>query len=99
MDQHENSLQQVADPAVETLLRRILERLDEMERNVKTAFVAGDYDGHRRAHEQFISDLQARRDLRKAVTEQVVKGSVWAALIFIGTATWQYLRTKIAFLP
>lgn len=99
MDQHESNLQKVSDPIAEAMLRRILERLDEIERNMKNAFVGGDYDGHRRAHEQFIADLQAKRDLRKAVTEQVVKGSVWAALIFLGTAAWQYLRTKIAILP
>lgn len=96
MDQHQEAhLSKVTDPSTESLLRRILERLDDLERNMKNAFVGGDYDGHRRAHEQFIADLQAKRDLRKAVTEQVVKGSVWAALIFLGTAAWQYFRTKL----
>lgn len=96
MDQnHEAHLSKVSDPSTEALLRRILERLDEIERNMRNAFVGGDYDGHRRAHEQFINDLQARRELRKAITEQVVKGSVWAALIFLGTAAWQALKGKL----
>lgn len=96
MDQNQEAhLSKIGDPSTESLLRRILERMDELERNMKNAFVGGDYDGHRRAHEQFISDLQAKRDLRKAVTEQVIKGSVWAALIFLGTAVWQHLRTKL----
>ena len=96
---HEYTLQEVTDPKVEQLLRRILARLEEMERNMKTAFVGGDYDGHRRAHEQFIADLQARRELRRAVIDQVVKGSVWALLVVVATALWQYLKVKVQFLP
>ena len=91
----ETSLQKVGDPSVEVLLRKILERLDELERNMKNAFVGGDYDGHRRAHEQFILDMQGRRELRKAIVEQVVRGSVWAAVIFIGAAVWKLLKVKL----
>lgn len=94
-DAHDPSLHKVADPAVESMLRRILERIGEVESHLTAAFVAGDFDGHRRAHEQFMADLQSRRELRKAVIEQVIKGSVWAALIFVGASLWQAVRAKL----
>ena len=92
---NQDEVAQVSDPAVEACLRRILEKLDVLERDMKSAFVGGDYDGHKRAHDQFIADLQTRRELKRAVLEQVVKGSVWAGLIFIGTAMWQAVKGRL----
>ena len=74
------------------------ERLDIVEEKVEaltSAFPAGDYSGHARYHEAIIRDLQDRRELRKAVLEQVVKGSVWALLLGLCTALWTYGKEHI----
>lgn len=62
------------------------------------AFPGGDFDGHRRYHEEMILVMQDRRKLRQAVLEQVIKGSVWALGIALVTAGWQYLEEYLRML-
>ena len=64
-------------------------------KQLRLAFPGNDIEGHRRFHEEVIEDLVSRRQLRKAVIEQVVKGSVWAMLITLGAAMWQYFKDHI----
>lgn len=74
------------------------ERVGALETNVEklnSAFPGGDFSGHARYHEAVIKDLQARGELRKAVIEQVVKGSVWALLIGLATALWTYSKEHL----
>lgn len=74
------------------------ERLDIVEEkveNLESAFPAGDYSGHARYHDAIIKDLQDRRELRKAVMEQVVKGSVWALLVGLVTAVWTFAKDHL----
>tara|TARA_R110000868_G_scaffold182601_1_gene423586 strand:+ start:675 stop:974 length:300 start_codon:yes stop_codon:yes gene_type:complete len=91
----ERQLDQITDATIATLLRRILERLDHVETSMGGAFVGGDLDGHRRAHEQFIADLQLSRELRQGIMRQVITGSVWALLITAATAAWTYLKHQV----
>lgn len=92
---HEESLKLVGDPAVTALLRLILERQLELEKMIMGAFPGGDFDGHRRYHEEMILVMQDRRKLRQAVLEQVIKGSVWALGIALVTAGWQYAKEHL----
>lgn len=92
---HEDALKQVSDPAVTGLLRLILERQLELERMIMGAFPGGDFEGHKRYHEEVILVMQDRRKLRQAVLEQVIKGSVWALGIAMCTAAWQYLKGQV----
>ena len=62
---------------------------------LRLAFPGEDLEGHRRFHEEVIEDMISRRSLRKAVIEQVVKGSVWALLITFGAAMWAYIKDHI----
>lgn len=93
--ENEAQLLLISDKAVVGLLRKILEKQDEMERMFMGAFPGGDLDGHRRYHEEVILMMQDRRKLRAAVIEQVVKGSVWALIIAGVTILWQTVQLKL----
>lgn len=67
----------------------------EMERKFGEAFPAADYIGHCRYHQIMIEQLEERRRLRRAVVEKTIAGLVWGALIGLGIAVWQYLRTML----
>ena len=62
---------------------------------LRLAFPGEDLEGHRRFHEEVIADMISRRQLRKAVMEQVVKGSVWALLVAFAAASWAYIKDHI----
>jgi hypothetical protein len=76
----------------------IEERLIKVEEKVElisSAFPGGDFSGHSRYHEAIIRDLNDRRDMRKAILEQVIKGSVWALLVGLATAAWTFVKDHL----
>ena len=72
------------------------ERVDDLEsaiKNLYKAFPEGDVEGHRRAHESMIQDVQVRKDLAKAIKEKTISGLVWMAIVGLGMAMWhEFLR-------
>jgi hypothetical protein len=68
---------------------------DDMEAKFKAAFPLGDHEGHRRAHEVMMEELHERRRLRQAVVEKSVAGLVWAIMVALGIAVWQYIKREI----
>ena len=63
---------------------------------LKDAFPANDYGGHRRYHELLIAGLEERRKLRIAIQEKTIGGLIWAGLVLMGLSLWQYFKSKIA---
>ena len=83
------------NPTIIRSLQQILAKQEELERMIRASFAGGDYEGHRRYHENVIQEQQDRRKMRSAIIEQVIKGSVWALLVTVGAACWQYLRDHL----
>lgn len=86
-------------PADSSDLAMTDERLDslerwrlDMEKRFADAFPGGDHIGHCRYHTLMIENLEERRKLRMAVQEKTISGLVWAALVALGIAVWQYLK-------
>jgi len=79
----------------ETAGDSLSDRVGELERKFLEAFPNGDWAGHRRYHEIQIELLLERRTLRAAVTEKTISGLIWAALVALGLATWQYIKTQL----
>jgi hypothetical protein len=76
----------------------IEERVDNLEEkveNIEAGFPSQDYSGHARYHQAVIEEIQSRMKLRQAVIEQVVKGSVWAGLLFLCTAVFTYFKEHV----
>lgn len=68
---------------------------DDLEKRFADAFPGADHVGHCRYHELMIEDIAARKRLRQAVMEKTIAGLVWGALVGLGIAAWQYLKTMI----
>jgi len=56
------------------------------------AFPEGDFEGHRRYHEEMIQQMEDRRKLRQEIIYHLAKSSTWAALV--GLAVVLYNRFK-----
>ena len=65
--------------------------MDRMEK----AFPDGDVEGHSRYHQMIMQEYLERRRIKQAVIEQVVKGSVWATLLFLAGAVWTYMKDHV----
>jgi len=67
----------------------------DMEKRFAEAFPAGDHIGHCRYHALMIEDIDARKKLRRAVLEKSIAGLVWAAMVALGIAVWQYIKSQV----
>lgn len=70
-------------------------RVDDLERRFAEAFPGGDHVGHCRYHRLMIDDIAERKKLRQAVTEKTVAGLIWAILVGLAIACWQYIAKKV----
>lgn len=71
------------------------ERLDQLEKTIKSAVPDGDLDAHRRAHEQVIAAANDRATFWKTVREKTVSGVVLSAVMGIILAAWEYFKMKV----
>lgn len=87
----EHEWERLAREAEEAMDRRVT----ELERKFKEAFPNGDWVGHCRYHEIQIEMLLARKHLTSAIQEKTLSGLAWSAMIFLGLAVLNYLKTLI----
>jgi len=78
---------------MEQRVTAIERRQDDLERRFVEAFPGGDHVGHCRYHELMIEDLAEKRRLREAVQQKTISGLVWAGVVGLAYAVWQYLKT------
>ena len=71
------------------------ERFDSLEKTLKSAFPNGDLEGHRRAHETVIAMADDRARLWKTVLEKTISGSIWAAVVLLAMALWEFIKDRI----
>lgn len=71
------------------------ERFDSLDKKLDSAFPGGDLDAHRRAHEAQIANANDKASLWKAVREKTVSGGVWAAILLLCAAAWEYLKIRV----
>lgn len=78
---------EVTDRKVDEAIRRI----DDLHK----AFPGGDWEGHRRYHEAMIERIEKRAKLYDAMLEELTKKGMWALILFVGTALWFYIKSKV----
>jgi hypothetical protein len=59
------------------------------------AFPANDLEGHRRAHEAMIEDINTRKRLTEVIREKTISGLIWLGIVAIGTAVWKHFLTIV----
>jgi len=62
---------------------------------LKDAFPANDYGGHRRYHEILIAQLEEQRKFRITIKEKFIISLLWMFVIFCGMAIWDYVKSKM----
>lgn len=72
-------------------LKVAIDRIDDLARG----FPGGDPDGHRRAHEALIRKAEERARFYEDLRGELAKKGVWAVLVLLGIALWQYVKTKV----
>lgn len=77
----------VTDRKVDEVIRRV----DDLHK----AFPGGDWEGHRRYHERLISKMEAREQFYRDLRAELAKKGMWAVIVLLGLALWQYLKTKV----
>lgn len=89
-------------PFLEDRVVHVEEKVDALElqqkdldRRFAEAFPGGDHLGHCRYHQLMIEDIESRKRLTQALKEHSLIGVLWAILIFVGTACWLYLKSKV----
>ena len=70
-------------------------RLDAQEKMLRSAFPDGDLDGHRRAHETVIASAADMATLWKSVREKTISGSIWAGIVLLAAALWEYVKDQV----
>lgn len=72
-------------------LKVVIERVDDLARG----FPDGDPDGHRRAHEALIRKAESRAKFYDDLRGKLAEKGLWALLVLLGVALWQYIKTKV----
>lgn len=70
-------------------------KFDELEMLIKSGFPHGDVEAHRRVHEGFIAEASERASLWKAIREKTIVGGVWAVLMLLVAAIWEYIKLEV----
>lgn len=70
----------------------ILHRLDVIEAEQKifrSAFPAGDLEGHSRYHQAIINMKEENRKLRRAIIEKTLSALIWATIVWLAMLAWK----------
>lgn len=73
-------------------------KVDEVIRRVDDlhdAFPGGDWEGHRRYHEAIIKKIEAHEKFYQDLRAELAKKGMWALIVLLGLALWQYFKTKV----
>jgi hypothetical protein len=55
----------------------------------------GDPAAHRKVHEQYIKEAEARYAMVQGAKQKVLEGALWAALVLLCVALWEYVKVGI----
>lgn len=83
------------DAFAEALKRQHDEQYQRLVELFKSGFPEGDPHEHRIAHEEMMRMVRARRRLFEEMTLHLMKGGVWALLIFLCVAAWQWVKAHV----
>ena len=70
-------------------------KIAELHKKIDSGFPDGDLVEHRKVHENYIKQVAERAALWKSVREKTVTGIVWAGLMLIGSALWEFIKATL----
>lgn len=73
------------------ILSHVDSQFDDLKKHIDSGFPNGDPGRHREVHEGYIKEAQDRRELWKSVREKTISSAVWAGLMLVAAAVYNYL--------
>lgn len=70
-------------------------KIADLHKKIESGFPDGDLVEHRKVHENYIKHAAERAALWKSVREKTVTGIVWAGLMLIGSALWEFIKATL----
>lgn len=70
-------------------------KIADLHKKIESGFPYGDLIEHRKVHENYIKQAAERAALWKSVREKTVTGIVWAGLMLIGSALWEFIKAAL----
>lgn len=70
-------------------------KITELHKKIESGFPYGDLTEHRKVHESYIKEAAERAALWKSVREKTITGIVWAGLMLIGSALWEFAKAAL----
>lgn len=74
---------------------KLLSRIEELDKTLKSGFPDGDPDNHRRDHETRIRLENEKAELYKSVREKVIASGVWGMCVLLAMAIWEYIKANV----
>ena len=80
------------DMAFQQHMRDELTKLEEFMEDVKAGFPEEDFAGHKQFHVLWLAKEKQRLELRQAIIDKSLSGLLWAGMVFLGYAIFNYLK-------
>lgn len=77
------------------LLGYVDAKVQEVISRIDSGFPNGDPVEHRKVHEHYMREASERAALWKSIREKTITGIVWAGLMLIGSALWDFIKTAL----
>lgn len=75
---------------------KLLSRIEELDKTLKSGFPDGDPDNHRRDHETRIRLENEKAELYKSIREKVIASGVWGMCVLLAMAIWEYIKLELS---
>ena len=80
---------------IDTLQKHMNDRLDALEKLIKSGFPEGDPEEHRKVHESYIKEAKEREEVRMAVKKSLYSSGTWLAILTILAAVASYFGIEV----
>lgn len=77
------------------LEEKIIEKLNDLDKTLKSGFPNGDPVEHRKDHETKIKLDNERANLYKQIREKLITSAVWGMIVMIALAVWEYIKQNV----
>ena len=76
-------------------IAKLEERIEDLEDFMKRIVPNQDYEGHSMYHQLLIDKERRRAALVDSIMEKTLSGLIWATVLTIGLAVWNYIKLEV----
>jgi len=76
-------------------IARLEDRVEDLENDMSRIVPNKDYDGHSMYHQLLIDKERRKAQLQDSIIEKSLSGIIWAVVVVLSYAAWNYLKMEI----